>query len=261
MSRRYLIVNADDFGRSPGINRGVIRAHERGIVTSASLMTRFPSSPEAASYALHADRLSLGLHVDLGEWVWRDGVWSPVYTVVPTDDAEAVEAEVMRQLDSFLSMAQRPPTHLDSHQHVHQSEPVRSALVQAAERLGVSLRNQGPIRHCGNFYGQDARGTPHPELIAVDSLISILRNLPTGVTELGCHPGVWPETESTYGPERPIELETLCNPSLREVIKTESIILTSFRELTQLDVNCHEPATGATDRIADPRLSWGSPCR
>jgi len=38
--RRYLIVNADDFGQSPGVNRGIIQAHEHGIVTSASLMVR-----------------------------------------------------------------------------------------------------------------------------------------------------------------------------------------------------------------------------
>ena len=45
------IVNADDFGQSPGITRGVIAAHERGIVTSASLMVRWPSANEAAAYA------------------------------------------------------------------------------------------------------------------------------------------------------------------------------------------------------------------
>lgn len=46
-----LVVNADDFGRSPGVNRGVIRAHEHGIVTSATLMVRWPAAREAAEYA------------------------------------------------------------------------------------------------------------------------------------------------------------------------------------------------------------------
>ena len=45
---RHLIVNADDFGYSRGVNRGIIEAHERGIVTSASLMVKQPASEEAA---------------------------------------------------------------------------------------------------------------------------------------------------------------------------------------------------------------------
>ena len=48
---RYLIVNADDFGLSPGVNRGVVQAHERGIVTSASLMVRQPAAGAAAACA------------------------------------------------------------------------------------------------------------------------------------------------------------------------------------------------------------------
>ena len=74
-SFRALIVNADDFGQSPGVNRGVIRAHERGIVTSVSLMVRWPASTEAAAYGRAHPALSVGLHVDLGEWVCRKGSW------------------------------------------------------------------------------------------------------------------------------------------------------------------------------------------
>ena len=49
-------------------------------------------------------RLSVGLHLDLGEWVCIGGNWKPVYTVVPMDDKEAVEREVLHQLDSFRSL-------------------------------------------------------------------------------------------------------------------------------------------------------------
>ena len=47
-AERYLVVNADDFGRSEGVNRGILRAHERGIVTSTSLMVRWPAAEHAA---------------------------------------------------------------------------------------------------------------------------------------------------------------------------------------------------------------------
>ena len=52
MSRR-LIVNADDFGRTDGVNRGIITAHERGIVTAATLMVRWPAAVRAGAYARH----------------------------------------------------------------------------------------------------------------------------------------------------------------------------------------------------------------
>ena len=70
---RVLVVNADDYGRTEGVNRGIIEAHERGIVTSASLMVRWPAAREAAAYVRGGWRLGLGLHVDLGEWVFRGG--------------------------------------------------------------------------------------------------------------------------------------------------------------------------------------------
>ena len=108
---RILIVNADDFGRSDGVNRGVIQAHEKGIVTSASLMVRYAAAADAAEYGRHRPQLSLGLHVDLGEWLYQDGTWTAVY------ELDQFEDEVERQLDAFRSLVPRDPTHLDSHQN------------------------------------------------------------------------------------------------------------------------------------------------
>src|SRR5689334_12175655 len=121
MTRR-LIVNADDFGLSEGVNRGILRAHDRGIVTSASLMVRQPSAGAAAEEARRRPGLSLGLHLDVGEWEYRDGNWVAVYEVVGGDDATALAGEVGRQLDAFMRLVGRPPTHIDSHQHAHRSE-------------------------------------------------------------------------------------------------------------------------------------------
>src|SRR5690242_16059714 len=95
---RHLIVNADDFGLTRGINRGVIEAAERGILTSASLMVRYPAAAEAASYVSRNRAFSLGLHVELGEWVFRNGEWVLRYEVVPADDAKQVKAEIEKQL-------------------------------------------------------------------------------------------------------------------------------------------------------------------
>ena len=75
MSERVLVVNADDFGRSPGVNAGIADTHERGIVTSTSLMVRWPAAEQAAAYARQTPTLAVGLHADLGEWARRDGAW------------------------------------------------------------------------------------------------------------------------------------------------------------------------------------------
>src|SRR5438067_5304406 len=107
---RFLIVNADDFGQSPGVNRGVIETHEQGIVTSASLMVRWPAAAEAAAYARDHGKLSVGLHLDLGEWRYRNGQWEAVYTVVSTEDSAAVGAEIRRQFEAFQRLLEQPPT-------------------------------------------------------------------------------------------------------------------------------------------------------
>jgi len=227
-----LIVNADDFGQSRGINQGVVIAIERGIVTSASLMVRWPAAAEAAAFARCRPQLSLGLHLDLGEWVYRDGNWNPAYQVVDTESAAAVAAELSRQLDSFRRLVGRPPTHLDSHQHVHRHEPVRSIVIAAAAELGVPLRDHtSTVRYCGAFYGQTGTGEPLPANITVEALVDVLAGLPPGCTELGCHPGIAEGTPSVYNRERAVEVQVLCDPAVRAAIATKGIRLRSFHYL------------------------------
>jgi predicted glycoside hydrolase/deacetylase ChbG (UPF0249 family) len=228
-TKRQLIVNADDFGRSPGVNQGIIEAHESGIVTSASMMVRWPSATEAAAYGQAHPALSLGLHFDLGEWAFQGGDWVSVYEVASTDDVTAVAEEVTRQLAIFHCLMGRDPTHLDSHQHVHRQEPVHSVLVGIARKLAVPLRHYCPsVSYCGNFYGQTAQGLPRPDAISVDRLLGILSALPPGITELACHPGVGNDLVTGYREERANEVKALCDPRVRAAIGPEKIELWSF---------------------------------
>jgi predicted glycoside hydrolase/deacetylase ChbG (UPF0249 family) len=233
-AKRYLIVNADDFGQSDGVNRGIIKAHHYGIVTSASLMVRWPAAGEAASYARAHPQLALGLHVDLGEQVHRHGKWVPRYTVVALDDKAAIAEEVDRQLQMFHRLVGCTPSHLDSHQHVHLREPMRTVLIDIACTLDIPLRHYCPaIAYRGDFYGQTAEGKPLPEAISVERLIHILETLPPGYTELACHPGEGRDLDTTYLDERAVELRVLCDPRIRTAIHALEIELRSFWDLAR----------------------------
>jgi predicted glycoside hydrolase/deacetylase ChbG (UPF0249 family) len=227
VSTRRLIVNADDFGRSAGINRGIATVHEHGIVTSASLMVRWPDAAQAAEYA--RDRpLSVGLHIDLGEWAPSGDGWRSLYTVETHD----LETEVRGQLARFRELVGREPTHLDSHQHVHRVEPLASIVGSVATELGIPARSVSPdVRYCGDFYGQTRRGEPLPEALDVEALLGIITSLPSGTTELSCHPGELLDLDSSYREERLREIGALCDPRVRAVIAAEGIELCSFSDL------------------------------
>jgi predicted glycoside hydrolase/deacetylase ChbG (UPF0249 family) len=230
-TKRCLIVNADDFGLTSGINRGIIEGHERGIVTSASLMVRYEAAAEAAEYARSHHSLSVGLHFDLAEWRYTDGEWRAAYQVVAAQDAAALEEEFERQLAAFERLLGCAPTHLDSHQHVHQTEPLRSIATRAAARLNVPLRDcSDAVRYCGGFYGQTAEGAPYPVGISAPRLIEIFERLQPDWTELGCHPGFCCGLDSVYCSEREEELRVLCDEALREALDRNGIELRSFRD-------------------------------
>jgi predicted glycoside hydrolase/deacetylase ChbG (UPF0249 family) len=231
MNLRYLIVNADDFGQTAGITRGIIDSHERGIVTSASLMIRWPAATDAARYACSHPSLSLGLHFDLGEWRFRDGAWSKVYEVAPLEDVRAVRSEAWRQLTAFRELTGLDPTHLDSHQHIHRRRALEPVFLDLANELGIPLRGYSPrIRYYGGFYGQDRSGNQLIERITVDGFLQTLDEITHTVTELGCHPGYDSGLDSMYRGEREVEVQTLCDPAVRAALAANSIELRSFAD-------------------------------
>jgi predicted glycoside hydrolase/deacetylase ChbG (UPF0249 family) len=230
LESRLLIVNADDLGLSAAVNAGIAAAHERGIVTSASMMVRQGGAAAAADYASARPALAVGLHIDLGQWDYENGEWMVAYERCAPDDEAAIETECRAQLEIFRRLLDRDPTHLDSHQHTHMSEPVAAVAMRLAAELGVPLRARG-IAYEGGFYGQTGKGEPVPGGIGVESLIQIVAALPAGWTELGCHPGLGMGDESSYGHEREEEVRTLCDPRVREAIGRERVELRSFAEV------------------------------
>src|SRR6202022_952667 len=91
---RYLIVNADDLGADDGTTRGIIAAHERGIVTSASLMVDMPGARPAVRAARAHPQLGLGLHVS----------FTAGRRIPDLGDVGALRRELERQLDLFVDL-------------------------------------------------------------------------------------------------------------------------------------------------------------
>jgi predicted glycoside hydrolase/deacetylase ChbG (UPF0249 family) len=219
---RRLIVNGDDFGAGSGINRGVLEAHERGILTSASLMVDRPGAEEAAELATGHPRLGVGLHV-----------------VLTREDAERVVSpegageEIERQLERFRTLLGRPPTHLDSHHNVHFEPAYEALFLDAARRHSLPLRGYSEARYVRRFYGQWDDGSTHLELVSIEGLEEVLESeVGEGVTELGCHPGrPDPDFRSSYSSEREAELRTLCAPAARAVTERLGIRLVNFAAL------------------------------
>lgn len=224
---KQLIVNADDFGLSEGVNRGIGIAHENGIVTSASLMVLRPATRRASDYAKHHPALSVGLHLDLGDWRYVGGEWQQTFrSALPPPE------EVEFQLEKFRELLGRNPTHIDSHQHVHRDAQIGALVKDHANALGIALRDHDArVTYCGDFYGQTATGDPLHDAISVKALTDLLRRLPEGITELGCHPGIGTDSDSPYCHERELELAALCERRVRSTIGDLGIQLCSFAEI------------------------------
>src|SRR5688500_8401267 len=105
---KYLIVNADDFGYSYNINKGIIEAHEKGIVTSTSVMVNAVSSNEAKVLTTYPD-LSIGLHFELKE-------------------VANVKAELEEQIKKFVTIVGKMPDHLDTHKRHTTDEDIKEIL-------------------------------------------------------------------------------------------------------------------------------------
>jgi chitin disaccharide deacetylase len=213
---RRLIVNADDFGLTDGVNRGIIDAHVGGIVTSASLMVDATAAEQAARLMNEHPALSVGLHfVDDGP---------------DLDEPGHAEREFARQLERFRALTRSEPTHVDSHHHVHVTR--MSTFTPLVASLGVPLRGDGRVRYLGAFFGHPRTGEVDHERIRPPFLLRLLEAEATrGISELGCHPGrVTAELHSSYGPEREIELATLTEPGLRDRIEALGLTLASYHD-------------------------------
>lgn len=159
---RRLIVNADDFGFTRGVNRAIVEAHTSGVVTSSTLMATGSAFEHAAQMAKTVPCLSVGCHVVLldGEPVldtqnirtlvshvsgsarFRDGLKSfAALALSGRLDPDEIEAEASAQIRKVQS-AGISVSHIDTHKHTHLFPAVLRPLLRAAAACGVrAVRN------------------------------------------------------------------------------------------------------------------------
>ncbi|MDF2680803.1 MAG: hypothetical protein K0R47_1993 [Brevibacillus sp.] len=245
-----LIVNADDFGYSKGVNLGIVEAHIEGIVSSATMMMNMPGVEHAFHLAADTPALGVGVHLVLT-------CGSPLEANVPTltdenglfrrgqahlaeASAEDVEREFTAQVERFFRTG-RKPTHIDSHHHVHARENILPVVLRLADRYGLPVRypwafEQGERPHTSpihttegfshHFYGDD---------LTVDGLIAIIEGLSGSSTaEIMTHPAYVDEEllkGSSYAIPRTKELQILTAPKVKEHIKQSKVQLVTFNEI------------------------------
>ncbi len=94
----------------------------------------------------------------------------------------------------------------------------------------MPLRNRA-IPYEGSFFGRDEQGSPAPEAISVEHLLALIRALPPGWTEIGCHPAGGPVPTSSYDAERQVELATLRDPRVKSLLNVSDVRLCSFAQV------------------------------
>ena len=220
---KHLIINADDFGASAGINRGILECHTRGVVTSTSLMVTGRAVHEAVGLSRDHPELAVGLHFDVCGEDERE---------FDTDNVAAVRDEFRRQLDEFHRLMGRLPTHVDSHRHVHREEHLMPVFREMVAPLGVPLRDDGRVNFLGGFYAQWEWKVTNLEYVSVPFLQRLLQEeVFDGWTEVSCHPGYRSlGYASVYLAEREEEVCTLTDPRIRQTIAALGIRLVSYAD-------------------------------
>lgn len=249
---KRLIVNADDLGRSSGVNAGVLRAHRDGIVTAATFMVTGDAWADAARRTRETASLDVGIHLTL---TYGRPVADPrrIPTLVEPDgafprrpqafrrtgraDPDQALLEFRAQFARAAELVGRPPSHLDTHHWLHDEPALERAIAELAAETGAAVRphddrQRDRLRGAGiravDRYRRDFQHQGHVDVAALER---ILGELEDGITELGCHPGEPdPALEATsgYARLRPVELATLTDPRLRPALERRGIVLATY---------------------------------
>jgi chitin disaccharide deacetylase len=264
---KRLIINSDDYGRTPDISRGIREAHLHGVVTSTTCMMNIPTTAADIAIALEeTPNLGLGVHLVLTmgrpisapeavpSIVDENGYhlkYDPFIANIPSLNIEEVKMEWRAQIEAFIKATGCKPTHLDSHHHSsYFSAELFGAMLELAAEYGCAIRF--PFTKVSNELEETSKHVPHllgkfnahrPDIFIVDfydegatqaELLKIIKQLSEGTTEIMCHPGYVDDAfarESVYNFQRERELKILIDPAIKQTLVTQGIELITFANI------------------------------
>jgi predicted glycoside hydrolase/deacetylase ChbG (UPF0249 family) len=261
-----LVVNADDFGFTRDVNRGIMQAHRDGILTATTLMADGPAFDDAVRLAKDNPALDIGVHLVLvGQTPYPKTVAQLTRAVMlgKIRIYDELSAQVRKVLDAGLR-----PSHLDTHKHTHLLPPVLEAVGRISAEFkihwvrrpfdfpidarGISFGKRAVSRAFGTVRGRfervlashGCRSTDHFAGFRItgkfdaSDVAALIRALPEGSTEFMCHPGFCTEelrgASTRLKESREAELRALTDPSLRGVLKESGVELATFSSLEPL---------------------------
>ena len=255
---RVLIVNADDLGMHPAVNRGVLDAIENGIARSCSVMTPCPAAADALALLRERPHIPFGVHLTLVRDTPAD-TWTPLSHDVPTlvdpwgrlflhaqaaellagVRIEDVQREFRAQLDAVLATGLRP-THLDFHSLADGGrDDVLDVAFLLADQHSLAVRvwlDRG--RAVARRRGRPVVDHPFLDSFALDiegkaeRYAALLRSLPAGLSEWAVHPAA--SAQPPGGLVRTTDHEFLVSDRARELVEAEGIVLIDYRPLRRM---------------------------
>jgi predicted glycoside hydrolase/deacetylase ChbG (UPF0249 family) len=249
---KRLVVNADDFGFTHDVNEGIVEAHQRGILTSTTLMANGAAFDDAIRLASENPALDVGCHLVL---IGGHSVLPP-HKPLPSSVAGLLAAIVSGQIGIYTELTAQvrkilaagiAPTHLDTHKHTHLAPPVLEAVARIAQEFDIPwVRRPFQIpflsrrfhrvlddHHCrttDHFTGFRLTGR-----FGATELVQLIQRLPEGTTEFMCHPGRCGEelrhATTRLKESREQELLALIAPETRRALAESQVQLVNYRDL------------------------------
>jgi len=204
---RHLIVNADDFGYSFSVNKGIIEAHTKGIVTSTTVLVDFIAAGEASELSKYKD-LSVGLH------------FYP-------ESLDEVEKEFDRQIEKFESILGHGPSHIDTHKRMPTDDERVERVVRAySEKNKIPVRGITDVKFIESFFGLnvDGSGELNKDNVSIDALRRAVDDATDEYNEIMCHAGYSDDhlrEKSSYNDIREEELKAITSTEIREYIESK----------------------------------------
>lgn len=242
-----LIINADDFGMTPGVTAAILHAMVHGIVTSTTMMVNMHGTEEAARLVQDGTVTAVGLHINvtLGKPLTDcPSLTQRGYFIKPKNlpnddryDPEQLDQELEAQFTRFCLLTGTRPTHLDSHLYAHQKFPkVQAAVLRLAEKKNLPVRGFATRQHEKAEFIGDFKVLPGETAAQLqEKLITVIeREKQKDVAELMVHPGWadrWLMENSGYNLQRTLEHSVLTSERTIAYLEQAAVETISFRDM------------------------------